>query len=502
MKKIMLFRKELILQTIAKVIQTSKKLVCKRTTSGNEPFTSQSRCDFRFLRIFEFIPLNRNQKIALSCIILLFAFYLAANMLYPWRGDDMGTIAALRIRSPWELIKTSYQTWTLRLGNIIGCFLQSFSENKIFFNIINSVIQIIVIWLLCCTAVDRRIKLSETDDLCLFLFAAGLSVFVCRACDTVYWVSGATLYSWSVPVYIGSFLYLRYCEKHDPPGIMPCILSVTCGILSGYTHENIALTGIIFLLFRSFFTHSRYHFCLLTGWVAGTLCQFLSPGVARRIACSSAETDSINLYSMFAKVPEIILFYAASSLIPLLVLFFLVLMFRKSLNRRICIRASVPLFLSILAAGVFAGCPLPPMRAYYPCSILVIISALCVFAEIQSEIKRKMICAAISVAAGFAVLLCSLPDFVKIHNDETERIKQVQKAAEQNTLHVKVAEHRVLRRSFFQYIFIEDFTDDPEFWLNRFAADYFKVQHISSIPRGETPGLFRDKVMRFLKLKQ
>ena len=135
MKKIMLFRKELILQTIAKVIQTSKKLVCKRTTSGS---------NFRFLRIFEFIPLNRNQKIALSCIILLFAFYLAANMLYPWRGDDMGTIAALRIRSPWELIKTSYQTWTLRLGNIIGCFLQSFSENKIFFNIINSVIQIIV----------------------------------------------------------------------------------------------------------------------------------------------------------------------------------------------------------------------------------------------------------------------------------------------------------------------------------------------------------------------
>ena len=103
----MLFRKELILQSIAKVIQTSKKLVCKRTTSGNEPFTSQSGCNFRFLRIFEFIPLNRNQKIALSCIILLFAFYLAANMLYPWRGDDMGTIAALRIRSPWELIKTT-----------------------------------------------------------------------------------------------------------------------------------------------------------------------------------------------------------------------------------------------------------------------------------------------------------------------------------------------------------------------------------------------------------
>ena len=94
------------------------------------------------------------------------------------------------------------------------------------------------------------------------------------------------------------------------------------------------------------------------------------------------------------------------------------------------------------------------------------------------------------------MLLSSLPDFIKIHRDETERTHLITGQKRNHVQLVTVPEHRVLRRSFLQYVFIEDIAADPEFWLNRNAALYYGVPQIRTVPGKEAVPLYRKKFLQ------
>ena len=58
-------------------------------------------------------------------------------------------------------------------------------------------------------------------------------------------------------------------------------------LASGYTNENVALTGVLFLAVRAWRMPSRSVFVTLAGWLAGGIFQFATPGVVKRIASAS-----------------------------------------------------------------------------------------------------------------------------------------------------------------------------------------------------------------------
>ena len=155
--------------------------------------------------------------------------------------------------------------------------------------------------------------------------------------------------------------------------------------------------------------------------------------------------------------------------------------------------------LSAFCALVFAGCPLPPMRSYYVCSVLVIMACCVIFDGADLSFRRRKIISVITLATGLGTLVMAAPDFVRIYQDETSRKQLVTEQRANRADMVVVPEHRTLRRSFMQYIFIEDITVDPEFWLNVNAAQYFEVNKIRSVPSGASVPLFRDRFMKFLK---
>lgn len=62
---------------------------------------------------------------AIAVTVCFLLFNLAANFLYPWRGDDFLRLYQLRTMSPFALIKLSYLHWTLRLGNVVCSFSES-----------------------------------------------------------------------------------------------------------------------------------------------------------------------------------------------------------------------------------------------------------------------------------------------------------------------------------------------------------------------------------------
>ena len=444
----------------------------------------------KFFRLFQ----NRNLLCVTAVFALLAGVYFTYNTLYPWRGDDFLCHVQLRSASIFEVIRECYFEWTLRLGNVVSVFFEAL-ESKTLFNVCNTVIQIFIVWLLCVVSAGKIPSISSDKDTLLLLFAAGLSVFVCRPADTVYWVPGATLYSWAAAVWLGCAALLFKFEKCDKLEKWKCFLLIFAGFCSGYTNENVALTGLFFLVVRAYFKPSMAVFCVAGAWFAGAVFLFTTPGVLHRIAAAGG--NSLSIGDIAAKIPEIAGFYVASSLIPL-VFFILLLIFSwRKCSKELLFKTGVLIALSGFAALVFAGCPLPPMRSYYACSVLVIMACCAVFDGANYSLKQRRIVAAVTLAAGLCMLFIALPDFIKIHQDEVARMRLISAQRAEKVETVVVPEHRTLRRSFLQYIFIEDITSDTSFWLNGNAALYYQVNKIKSIPQGKSVPLFRDRFMRF-----
>ena len=449
---------------------------------------------------------DEKKQIFAVCSILtaIFCFYLCAGLLYPMRGDDFQLQYTLRSMSIWDIICDTYMNWTMRLGNIVNVLVASV-RSKILFDILNSSVQTSLILLIASAAAGKPVSLSRSSDRILLVFAAGLSFFVCRPADTVYWIPGATLYSWSAVVYLSAFLYLLHCLKHKFNIRLAAVLTV-CSFLSGYTNENVALTGILFLTLLAVVKPSPFVFCALAGWTGGGLFLFTTPGIAKRIAYASSagagKGISLSIADTLGKIPEIAGFYAVSSAVPLLALVLLIVIFRRSITAGTLKKSAAAVGLSVFAALVFAGAPLPPMRSYYVCSLLVMVACVIVFNEAGAVVRHKEYAAVAMLSAGLILIFSVLPDFVKIHRDEVNRHNLIEAAKQRGQSEIIVPEHHVLRRSLLQYIFIEDITADPGFWLNRNAAIYYGVQKISTETSAvETPA-FRNNFMKFIRMEK
>ena len=403
----------------------------------------------------------------------------------------------LRTMSPFALIKLSYLHWTLRLGNVV-CSFFGVSSSKIIFDIINSFIQVLIIYMISGTAIGRFPDIRQKRDALLVVFASALSVFVCRPADTVYWVPGATLYSWAAVVYLGLYLYLLRCERQCKNSVSTLLSLAVLGFFAGYCNENTALAGLLFLAARAVWKPSGKVFVSLAGYFAGAVFLFTTPGAVTRIASMQNGDTKLPITSMFDKLPEIAGFYLGSSIIPLAVLFILALFFGRKCNKSLLLRAAVALGLSIFAALVYAGCPLPPMRSYYACNLLVMVSCCILFDGAVSKEKHKIILSLASLCCGAVMLAFAVPDFINIHRDECLRNQLVAEQKAREVEVVTVPEYRTLRRSFLQYVFIEDISSDPEFWLNKHAAQYYQVKAIKSVPGKEKTPLFRERFIRLL----
>lgn len=428
---------------------------------------------------------------------LFFALYLIFNILYPWRGDDFLIRYTLRTSTPWDMIVDSYFNWTLRLGNVIGSFVECCP--KTVFNIFNSIVQTALIFFIAAVALGRTPDIRERRDALTVLFSAGLAVFVCRPADTVYWVPGAVLYSWAAPVYLGCCLYLLRCEERKASlHLKEYWLLALLGFCSGYANENVALAGILFLAVRMCFKKSAPLAVTLGAWTLGAVFLFTTPGAVKRIADVSGGTADagLSIWVMFSKLPEIAAFYIGSSVVPLAALAVTLLFTWRNIGRKTLLRSGSVFGLSVFAALVFAGCPLPPMRSYYVCSLLVILSCVILFCGADISRRKQLLLSVFALTSGAAMLLSSLPDFVKIHRDETERTHLITGQKRNRVQLVTVPEHRVLRRSFLQYVFIEDIAADPEFWLNRNAALYYGVPQIRTVPGKEAVPLYRKKFLQ------
>lgn len=432
--------------------------------------------------------------------VLIYAVY---SRLFCICSDDFLVLYEVPRQNLWQVFRASYLRWTFRLGNAVGTLLAA-TGSRTLFALLNPLVQGGIAVLLWDTA---RLLSGEGNapekKAELLLWVTGSAVFVVRPHDTVYWMCGAVCYSWTALVYLffGRTLIWTF-RKHSARAAVSAAL---LGVFAGACNESVTAAGSVLLLAAVWRCRAKFPVLLAgtTGFLAGGALIFASPGLWMRLHHFSADhavAGGNYFLAVCRRLPEALAYWLVAVAVPLAVSLGLAVWSRwrkvsfSSAKGKKCVL--ICWGISLLSTLCFCGAPLPPLRACYFSSLMGILASAVWFNAVAWPKGEGRKLAFGMAALGFLALLWAAPDFVRIHTDDAERTRLVAAAkrlAGENAV-VVVPEHRVLRRSFFQYIYMEDLSRDPAFWLNYGAARYYGVKSIAVQERGSRPSLYRDKL--------
>lgn len=72
----------------------------------------------------------------------------------------------------------------------------------------------------------------------------------------------------------------------------------------------------------------------------------------------------------------------------------------------------------------------------------------------------------------------AIPDFIRISKDSRHRTEIISQCAPSQ--HLTVPAYSIVRKNFFQYIWIEDITSNPDNPFNQFYAKYYNLSAIET----------------------
>ena len=421
-------------------------------------------------------------QIFFSAFIVLAAAYVASGgWLYPMQGDDFGFCAAVRDCGVYSIVKEMYLTWTLRTGEVINFFLLSFE--KTLFNIINPLMQLCLVWSLFFFGFRRSPDWKNPDDYRAFAVLLAMSCFcVARPRDTVYWMTGASVYTLGCALWFTFWgLVNRNLAEKNKTGAMENTLIFIFGAIAACTLENAMALGILLtLVYAALQLRKRelpgiFTFCALAGYVAGAIILTTAPG---RWVRAANEGTASGIMSKIRIIPEVAVFWGGSAWFALLILFLAAAMLlvsdRKKFKSELP-ECAVLVAMSVISDAAFiAGGVTPAVRAYLFSSLLISVAAVRVMLLLPGEFRKNGV-AVICCLYAIILMVSAVPDFLAIYRDSRERESLIGKSQVSD---VTVPAHRTVRRSFLQYIWIEDYTSQFDNPFNINAAKYYRLKSI------------------------
>ncbi len=445
------------------------------------------------------------RRIFFFLLVLWLGFLAVGGILYPVSGDDFVFLG----EKPVSLLafwKQEYFRLSMRTGNF-AAHLFAYS-GKWLFDLLNPLVQGALLLggfrLAFGRWPDRR---CATDYLLLALLILLLWVGVARPRDTIFWTTGSIVYSWALALVLFFFGCCRnMLQENASSPRFPWLAAggmLVIGILAGGCNESNSLIGS--MLFGSVFSLAwlrkhRLPFLFWfagAGFLAGVVFLLTEPGLHARAA-----SGALPFWAIGAKLrllPQAMAFYLYSSWISwVLVAFFAAARWRNGKFKgdpalRDC---AILLAVSLGTALVFAAAgTLPAVRAYYSGSVLAALAAVRLADSQLRANGPRVVLTAMSLLAVYAavILIPASGDFLKIHRDEAVRQELLTEFRRVGERHPVVPPHRVGRRSLLQYIWVEDITDDPEFWLNTLAAKYYGFETIRTSETNAAPRFWQGR---------
>ncbi len=432
--------------------------------------------------------------------MIYFALFLSFGCwLYPLNGDDFYLLTVAGERGVWQEIWRCYNEWTIRAGGICGLILYG-NTGKWLFNLLLPLIAVAAAWLGSFFILKRRPDLRNPADCWSLLLIFSGMLISARPRDTFFWMCGASDYLNGVVIWFAFFCLLIRCkntQKKHPAGV----LLFPAGIIAAYSLEYLMAAGVLLiggtllLRFRQKRSISRNCRAGIAGYVCGCFLFVTTPGMYAR-AASGAALPGGEIMNRIALLPEVALFWGFAAL-PGLAAGLLFAVFSlwcgRAFFRRGCMESGWFFLLSFAAVPFYALLGVTPaMRAYMPGSFFALLGAAKLAWMLLDEKRfHRPVCSVLGVISAIALLwsLSSVPDFIKIAQDQKKRDLLIAEAQKQGIKELAVPPHRVLRHHFFQYVWMEDITENKEFFTNQYAAGYYKFDSIRTLP-GNSAKLF------------
>lgn len=412
----------------------------------------------------------------------------------------------------WERCAASYMTWNPRIGEYLAFAVAT--AGKWLFLLLNPFVQVGLALMMFYLAAGRRVDSRSWPDVRLFGLAL-LLLFTCTARPgvTIYWLSGATNYSWAAALWLGFLcLYRGLLEKGENGikgergkngwGKWPAVLAL--GFLAGMTNENNIpgtwlLLGALFVFVRLVRKRKLplWSYAGLAAQVAGSLCMLLAPGVSARmnsVTPGCAEPLS-GVWDRLEAVPALLLRMHEYLALPLLLgaaaAWILWKCFRRDRNSlrpwKIQVGTAAAYILTAYAMALsFAAAVVPADHAMFSATLLFgigVLALLHAWYGIPCAVPRPRIFTAVFLVLSGLCVLSTLHDHLLLFRQHEKRVRLIleQKKAGVREVVVPSLEPPSLWCSF---IFWVDLSQNPDDYVNRGAAMYYGIKNIRTFHAG------------------
>lgn len=458
--------------------------------------------------------IEKHRKLIFGLILLAaFLSIYVYNILTPYMSDDYAYACSVREASSlWDLAKQQYGEYLSNSGRVIGQFnvRLSLSVDKQVFNLVNSVMFIILVLLMYANVRRKR----KNDIFVLLLIITFLWRFAVDFGQTMLWICGACNYLWGSVFILGFVTFYRHFLdnseeiRHHAPLAAGAFFF---GVLAGWCNENTSGGGLLLVLMfglnfwqdrRKRGQRSVYPFMVsgILGMCCGILGMISAPGIRNRSETMS-EGEYSGLVGLVSRVYKITvnlrkLFFPVI-VIAVIVIVFLTLQKRLQGWRQIrCNETVLFLTASVATSYALAIAPTPMDRAYFGAGIFLFLACIQGIIDVadHEQVIRAAKYSLVSVMCVwlFFTYLDNLVNLARIYREEQERIGLIleDKADPEGDGIVVIPKLREAFRNPYSNAHDSDLEDDKEYWINLFYESYYDVGNITAIPREEWNGLY------------
>ncbi len=289
-----------------------------------------------------------------------------------------------------EIIIDAYTKMVPRISLFPSLFI--FALGKWSFVLLNSLIQLLNCLCVFYILFARLPNIKDCKDMPYFLIIIFMSIFfVCRPSEVLFWVAGAINYTWTILFFLLMLCFLRRLQTNktifkDNWFVKMCLFVL--GFVVCMSNECIAPIALgLAVCFGLFYEYKRIKTpralsFLIFGLAIGFLVFFSAPAHYSKMSWDIvSKLSSVSLgKKLFFHIFHLDEFFKAQLYIPFVIITFLIIAFidkdKKVINKSDLWNSLFTFLIAIAMSFILFAAPRPPVRAYYPASVLVMISFL------------------------------------------------------------------------------------------------------------------------------
>lgn len=365
------------------------------------------------------------------------------------------------------------------------------------FDIVNAVMFVLMLLLAYYHGAGT---LKNTDYKLVLLLFFSIWFSAPSFAESFLWLTGSVNYLFSIVFFLTAlipyrFFYKEY-EKHTiTEKIFLCIFGLFCGLLGGYTTENISVTFLIMqVVFAICYFINRYKlriwmlFCFI-GNAVGCYAVFTSPSYSKRSDIWGESKSILSIIkTAFSNLPLTAIAIDVYIMIPivLFIIAFTVFILKKE-KTEIQLKRVLPISAVYACAALLFGfstvlCDYFPTRAWSPAIVLMLIAAVVLLKEAKLKTEKESfgvdLCTVlVSVVLLIGSFISAYTDMrdVKVMFDERERIIS---ASKENGMLTVELEQIKARTKYSEYSQTQGEISEG-YWLNEALAHFYGLDEIT-----------------------